>query len=370
VRIAFYAPMKPPDHPTPSGDRRMARALLGALAAGHDVAVATRLRAFDGAGDAEVQAAIRVRAERVADRLIARWRHSRRPDLWFTYHVHHKAPDWIGPRVAGALGIPYVIAEASHAPKRRAGPWAIGYQGALAAIRAADAVLVMSDDDMPGIRGIVPARRIVRLPPFLDPRPFARAGGRRARLAWRHGLDARVPWPLTVAMMRPGDKTRSYQRLGRALGLVRDVPWQLIVVGDGAAAAACSRALGPLGARVRWAGALRPTSLPAYYASADVFVWPGVGEAYGMAYLEAQAAGLPVIAGAEPGVRTVVRDGSSGILVPPGDDVAFAAAVRRLLVDADTRHALGRRAKSWVARRHGPDAAHRALERAIAIAVR
>ncbi|MGH6719178.1 MAG: glycosyltransferase family 1 protein, partial [Alphaproteobacteria bacterium] len=246
VRIAFYAPMKPPDHPTPSGDRRMARALMTVLAAdGHDVVLAARLRAFDGSGDATRQAAIRVRAERAAKRLIAAWRHDsgRRPDLWFTYHVHHKAPDWIGPRVAGALGIPYVVAEASHAPKRQVGPWAIGYAGALAAICAADAVLVLTDDDRAGIRRVVPARRIVPLPPFLDPLPFASARPQRARLARRHGLDPDAPWLLTVAMMRPGDKTLSYQRLGQALARLGDVPWQLVVVGDGAAAGTCRRAL-------------------------------------------------------------------------------------------------------------------------------
>ena len=44
------------------------------------------------------------------------------PELWFTYHLYHKAPDWLGPRIAGALGIPYVVAEASFAPKQAGGP--------------------------------------------------------------------------------------------------------------------------------------------------------------------------------------------------------------------------------------------------------
>ena len=87
-----------------------------------------------------------------------------------------------------------------------------------------------------------------------------------------------------------------------------------------------------------------------------------------MAYLEAQAAGCPVVAGAEPGVRAVVRDGQSGILAPPGDAVALAGAVRRLLGDAALRAALGARARAWVARRHGPEVAARALDRAFTIA--
>lgn len=372
MRVAFYAPMKPPDHPVPSGDRRMARALIEALgAAGHRVELATRLRAFDGSGDERHQVLIRARARGVAERLVARYRslpRAERPEAWFTYHVHHKAPDWIGPVVARALGVPYVVAEASYAAKRSDGPWAVGFAGALAAIRAADAHLVLTELDRDGLRAVVPARRIVRLPPFLDPGPFMRARPTRARLARRHGLDPDAPWLLTVAMMRPGDKAASYGALGVALDLIRDVPWQAIIVGDGPAAPECRAPLERLGRRIRFVGALRPTALPAYYATADLFVWPGMGEAYGMAYLESQAAGCPVVAGAEPGVRAVVCDGRSGLLAPPRDAAALAAAIRRLLGDPALRASLGARARAWVTRHHGPEAAARALDRAFTVA--
>ena len=57
MRIAFYAPLKPADHPTPSGDRRIARLFLEALRhAGHQPFVASRLRSYDGAGDTKRQA--------------------------------------------------------------------------------------------------------------------------------------------------------------------------------------------------------------------------------------------------------------------------------------------------------------------------
>src|SRR5579863_5395260 len=131
MRIAFYAPLKPPDHPTPSGDRRIAQLFLAALrAAGHEPFLASRLRSYDGAGDGPRQARLADIGERQAARLLARWRFSpgAAPDLWFTYHLYYKAPDWLGPRVSAALGIPYVIAEASSAPKRAAGAWAIGHR--------------------------------------------------------------------------------------------------------------------------------------------------------------------------------------------------------------------------------------------------
>src|SRR5579859_5659357 len=114
ARIAFYAPLKPPDHQTPSGDRRVARLFVEALRhAGNDVFVASRLRSFDGAGDPARQARIAARSGQIANRLIDRWRRQPHaaPDLWFTYHLYYKAPDWIGPAVSQALRIPYVTAE-------------------------------------------------------------------------------------------------------------------------------------------------------------------------------------------------------------------------------------------------------------------
>src|SRR5579862_219627 len=103
MRIAFYAPLKPPDHPTPSGDRRIAQLFLAALrAAGHEPFPASHLRSYDGAGDPVRQARLADLGERQAARLLARWRREPgdAPDLWFTYHLYYKAPDWLGPGVS------------------------------------------------------------------------------------------------------------------------------------------------------------------------------------------------------------------------------------------------------------------------------
>ena len=78
---------------------------------------------------------------------------------------------------------------------------------------------------------------------------------------------------------------------------------------------------------MRFAGAVPHAELPAIYASADLYLWPAINEAYGMAFLEAQAAGLPVVAGRTGGVPAVVADGVTGVLTPIGDAAAFAAAI-------------------------------------------
>ncbi|HEY3532207.1 MAG TPA: glycosyltransferase family 1 protein, partial [Casimicrobiaceae bacterium] len=90
MNVAFYAPMKPPDHDVPSGDRAIARALIAAMQAyGHDTHVASRLRSFDREGDADVQSRHADDGAREAARLVAQYA-ARPPDLWLTYHLHHK----------------------------------------------------------------------------------------------------------------------------------------------------------------------------------------------------------------------------------------------------------------------------------------
>ena len=117
MRIAFYAPLKSPTHGTPSGDRRIAGLLMEALArAGHRVELASTFRSYDGSGQAQRQEALREQGMALGRRLAAQWRDAplgARPDLWVTYHVYYKAPDWLGPEASAALGVPYVIAEAS-----------------------------------------------------------------------------------------------------------------------------------------------------------------------------------------------------------------------------------------------------------------
>ncbi|HJU15022.1 MAG TPA: glycosyltransferase family 4 protein, partial [Stellaceae bacterium] len=314
MRIAFYAPLKPPDHPVPSGDRRMAQLFLRALTlAGHEPFLAARLRSYDRDGDPRRQMRLAVLGARVAQRLCRRCRDAP-PDLWFTYHLYHKAPDWIGPRVADAFAIPYVVAEASSAARQQSGRWALGHRAATEAIRRADRIVGVNPADRAGIEPLLrdPARW-VPFGPFLDAAPFA--AGRRP-MAGGVGQKARL---ITVAMMREGDKLASYRLLGAALRRLLDLPWSLEIVGDGPARVAVAAALAGLGGRLYWAGERDPRDLAGRLAAADLFVWPAINEAFGMALLEAQASGLPVVAGAAGGVGAVVVSGVTGLLVPPGD---------------------------------------------------
>jgi len=357
MRIAFYAPLKAPDHPVASGDRTMARSFVQALRyAGHDVMLASRLRTFDAKGDPARQVRLRHLGQKIAARFVVRARAGAAPDLWFTYHVHHKAPDHLGPLVTRLLGIPYVVAEASVAPRRRTGPWAEGYADALAAIRAADAVIAVNPQDVPEVR----KARAVGAPcellaPFLDVDAFAGPDASDERAA-----DAAEVRLVTVAMMRDGAKLASYRLLATALCALRDLPWKLTIAGNGPARALVDQSFASLGARVRFAGARQRNEIAGLLAASDLFVWPAVDEAFGMAFLEAQACGLPIVGADTPGVASVVDAGSAGLLCAMGDAPAFAAAVRTLLTDAALRTRMARAAFRGVRERHDlPGAAAR-----------
>ena len=311
-KIGFYAPMKSPNHPVPSGDREMARNLIALLEdEGTEVILASELRSHEKHGDPVRQAELRAEAEAEISRLLAEL-----PEvsLWATYHNYYKAPDLIGPRVAAARGIPYVQIESTRAKKRLSGPWADFAAAAHKAADAADLIFYLTDQDHFALdRDRVADQTLVHLPPFLpqDTLPPASA------------LDGPM---LTVGMMRGGDKLASYSLIGAALKCLdsrgRAGNWKLCVAGDGPARAEVEALFAPFGARVEFLGQLDRNSLAEAYAQACLFFWPGVNEAFGMVYLEAQAHGLPVVTQDRPGLRDVLAP--SALPRPDKKEGAFA----------------------------------------------
>jgi glycosyltransferase involved in cell wall biosynthesis len=363
MRVLLHTPLKAPDSSVASGDREMARGLRRLLERlGHWVTMPARSRVASGVPAAGAHLALERRARSQARRLVEHWRslpsrHPERFDLWFTYHSWYRKPDWLGPVVTQALGIPYVIAEASHSPRRAQGSTRLGHRAAERAIAAADLVLTLNPRDIAGVRSrLRPGAHQLPLPPFVDAAPFAAAAGRIAN---------DPPMLLSVAMMRQRDKLDSYRVLAKAFTLLRDRPWQAVLVGDGPARPEIEALMAPFGSRVRFLGEVPRERLPAVYAAADLYLWPAINEAYGMAFLEAQASGLPVVAGRTGGVPAVVADGISGILTPIGDACAFAAAVGRLIDDPVERVHLGAGASRRIAQHHDERAAARALRVAL-----
>lgn len=362
MKIAFYAPMKPPDHPIPSGDRQMARALVKALQqGGHEVELAARLRSRDASGNFERQERLDHLGQGLAKRYLRQVKSGLRPkpDLWFTYHLYYRAADWIGPRVADALKIPYVVAEASLAPKRAGGPWDHSYQAAVRAVTQAAAIFPIN----PLNSGCLPDKEKIKdLPPFMDLAPFTDVTSDRQSFP----LDPEVPWIVVSAMMRSRAKLQSYQVIAESLKRVT-APFRLLIIGDGPARPEVQRLFADFPqSKVHFAGELNSTAYAQALACGDLFFWPAVNEAYGMALLEAQALGLPALAGRQGGVPAIVEDTVTGLLAPPGDPQAFAGLLDLLLRDPDRRQAMGTAARLKTQARHSLPAASALLNKGLA----
>jgi len=359
VNVAFYAPMKPPASPRPSGDRTIARLLCQAMrSAGASVTVASRFRSFMAQPETRLTAVIERRAERAVDRLSAKFERAQ-PDLWFTYHLFHKAPDLLGPVLCRRFGIPYIVAEASFAPKQASGPWAEGHRLVQKALESADHVFFLNRQDEPCVLPLLAKTATVsRLPPFLNVRPRIGEGLRhrlRQDLASRHQLDEAAAWLLTVGMMRSGDKTESYRQLAKAITMLPRPDVQVLIAGAGEAENDVRRLFHDAPVRPCFLGALSASDLRDVYAASDLYAWPAIGEAVGMATLEAMAAGLPVVTGPTGAVSDAIDDEVTGLLAR--EPAQMAEHIHRLLADDDLRRRLGTNAYNHAAVHHSMAAA-------------
>jgi glycosyltransferase involved in cell wall biosynthesis len=138
-----------------------------------------------------------------------------------------------------------------------------------------------------------------------------------------------------------------------ALRALREIPQAyLMIVGDGETRADLERLAQELGLaeRVRFLGALPRERLPSIYAAADLLLATSfASETFGIGLVEAQACGLPVVASRFGGFPEVIDEGHTGLLVPPRDPTALAAAVRTLLNDPERRRAMADAAPGWAA---------------------
>lgn len=130
-----------------------------------------------------------------------------------------------------------------------------------------------------------------------------------------------------------------------ALADLKNKPWQLLVIGDGEMGAtyASQARLSGLSDRVKFFGAISEEEKPRAYRAADIHVFPSIdrSEAFGLVALEAAASGVPSIASDLSGVRSVVKNKETGLLVRPGKPDELGAAISQLLDDFGLRHRLG-----------------------------
>ena len=248
-------------------------------------------------------------------------------------HAHYAVPSGDAVRRA-APGVPWVVSVHGH-----------DVQGAGAGGLAVRRVLAAADLVLANSAGT--ARRCT-------------ACGARATRVVHLGADVHapaavapaVPTLVTVAHLaarkRHADVLAALARLSP-----RYEDLHYVIVGDGperAALQALAASLGVAG-RVDFQGVLPPAQAAAAARAGTVFVLPSIDEAFGVAYVEAMAGGVPAIGSAgEDGPAEIAAAGDGMVLVPPRDPTALAAALDALLSEPARRAALGAAARETVAR--------------------
>ncbi len=206
--------------------------------------------------------------------------------------------------------------------------------------------------------------KVVELPFGLDTDFFCPVDDRsdRCRGAWH----APVPGPIggdgsmpstpttnTLSILFVGglDRAHDFKGLSVLLEAMRALPNNvtLDIIGDGAERGSFEKRVEEMGlaGRVRFRGRVDREALREAYRTATVLAVPSTSaaEAFGLVALEAQACGLPVVASRLPGVRTVVRDQETGLLVEPGSVTELAQALHRILTDTALRATLATAAR-------------------------
>jgi glycosyltransferase involved in cell wall biosynthesis len=255
-------------------------------------------------------------------------------------HAHMFRAELLGARAARMAGVPAVVATV-HSSRIRSS----SEISALAAENAFfDRLIAPSESIAHKLRhegrGAVP---ITVVPNGVD---LDRFGAHRS-IAERTELRATIGIPAdafligVVARLEP-EKGHRYL-LAAWPEIVRAIPnaW-LLLVGDGSLGsvlrAQATSSPAPAGERVIFAGG--QTDMAAWTRALDLAILPSIREAQGIALLEAMAAGVPVVASAVGGIPETIRDRVDGLLVPPANPDAQAAAVIRLSQDVGLRRDL------------------------------
>lgn len=263
-----------------------------------------------------------------------------RKPLIITYHMKPVAQGWLGWifRIYRWIAEPFVF-------------------------MAAKVVCVSSLDYAQSV-GLRP-KKLIELPFSVDAERFHIADALDVREKLGIGRDAKVI--IFVGGLDDAHYFKGVDVLIEACArLTEDVNWHLIVVGDGSLKGRYQNLADQkqVKDRMHFVGRLSHSDLPKYYQAADIHVLPAINrcEAFGLVTLEAAASGLPSIVSNLPGVRTLVKERETGLVVPASDIGALTLALRFMLQKDDLRQRCGQNARSRVERRFAPEIIHKELK--------
>ena len=311
---------EPKDTPGESGERGFVERLPTWLRLGNGAIVRGLPRALTGADVVHLHYPFYGTAEQ------ALWRKPRVPVV-VTFHMDAKPDGWFGPVTELHRGFvqPFLL---NHASKVLVSSFDYAHRSSLETW--------FTDH----------ADRVIELPFGVDTDFFT--PGPSARQRFMIPPDA-----FTLAFVGGLDRAHAFKGVPELLQAFSrlDPAAHLILVGDGDLRASYedqARALNVF-PRVHFLGRADNATLRDAYRSADVFAFPSTSgaEAFGLAALEAEACGLPVVASDLPGVRTVVQNGRTGLLVPPKNVEALTSALATIHADVSRRRLMGTEARQW-----------------------
>jgi glycosyltransferase involved in cell wall biosynthesis len=360
MKISFYMPFKPLGHQNPSGDLIIGMELYDFfIRQKHTVTLASSLRSrwlylkpwqF-----------VTVFFER---KRVVRTLHNTKPDVWLSYHTYYKAPDLLGPSCSKKMAIPYIIFQGIYSTKRRRKLKTLpGFLLNRRALRAAQLVFTNKKVDELNLKRLLPETQVKYVAPGLSPDQFNfdLVSRRALREKWELGNRRIV---MTTAMLRPGVKTTGVRKvIDSCLELrKRGLQILLVIVGDGVNRAALEiEGVKKLAGNILFLGKIPRHELYRYYSAADVFAFPGIEESLGMVYLEAQSAGLPVVAYQDWGAKDAILANKTGLLSSTLEPDQFVKNIETLLVNRDQRIAMREEAKRHIRRHHDAASNYRVI---------
>jgi len=277
-------------------------------------------------------------------------------------HTHLFHADLAGRPAARLAAVPHVV-HTVHTTAGRFRPWQFAYARFLA--NSCDRIVCVCPTarELHARRSGLPAWRYAVIPDGVGPEAFGRDGAARRALRSDWGVGDEC---VLVGFLGPLEQERGIDALLGAVSHLgaRGDPVEVVIAGDGPRRQAVENfiAHGEGGRHARFAGG--PRCRRDLLAAVDVLVAPCRWEVRPLELVEAMAAGVPAIVTDVPGVRDIVVDGQTGLVVRRGDVAALAEAVVRLVRDRALLAALAQAGKAAVKERFtiaATVAAHEAL---------
>lgn len=223
-----------------------------------------------------------------------------------------------------------------------------------AVLETAERIIATSPQEKEHMRSLVSQKgQIDIIPCGTDIHKFGGITRQAARQQLGIAPDAKV-----VLYVGRFDPRKGIETLVRAVNICQHRQDVQLIIGGGSRPGQCDgmerdritnivKDLG-MSALTAFPGLLDDTTLPLYYAAADVCVVPSHYEPFGLVTIEAMASYTPVIGSDVGGLKFTILPEQTGLLCPPQDEVAFAAAIDRILADTSWRDRLGQQARARV----------------------